>query len=364
MMIEFVGDIHHGYLRKSNTPSFATARYDSYLEQKHKGTMRYLNNDQIRICMGDLFDRDRNPDHVLRDGVNTLNQYYDVCLSGNHDIPPRQGANSTFELLHGLTECSLVVPYEPYVLSTPEKFDGVNVHGDNLVEMYKDNLSLFFIPYCMTQEMFVSALELCSKVKSVGEKKILCLHTNYGSPFEVSEGTNNLTVGMAQKVLDSGFSYIVSGHEHNYREELDGKVIMTGSFMPVTKSDLMDKYVVQYDSETDTMNKVRVWEKSVHFAEYDVSEMPSELPEEIEFVSATGMIKPSQQSAYFKTVNDWWKNHYHLIAVFPSFEVDRVKVNVEVDEAVNPEPTSIIKVVEKKVKPQYRKQFKDLLEGE
>ena len=258
--IRFFSDPHLGVRRKAHTTKKSAAALQNKVFDYALEACRYTapdSNLRSVVMLGDLFDASQNPESVLVQGW-AVAQECNFVLSGNHDLVNREGVVSTFDALADMDASERFIRAEDYDNPTIKNLGSLDV-------------SVTAIPHHASQAVFDEALqialELAKSEKLEGHRTILLLHCNYNLEFAVdNDATLNLTTEQATELL-TGFDYILSGHEHNSSEHLDGRLIMLGNTYPTSFSDISDKYVWDYDLVAGVMEKHCIWSKASGYIE-------------------------------------------------------------------------------------------------
>ena len=310
-MITFIGDIHLGHKRQSFTTKMGRDRYEREVFEHAKSVIEEHNETKV-IQVGDLFDKPQNSDRVMAEGIR-LASSTDGIISGNHDLLNSDGKPTTLSLiseqLGGLTP--VIRPHftEPRMYRVP----------------YKGNL-IASVPYCYTQALFEQSLAMAeehAKGEDVPGKKVLVLHTNYALEFDMNETTNNLTKARAKELLKT-FDYVLSGHEHNSSTHLGGRLIMTGSLMPLSMSEMTNKYVWHL-TEAGEIEKTLVWSPEGKYVVIDCNEMPEHLSVGTQFVDVVGQADPGDMPKVMKRIAGWWNTCETLLVCRPSIDLRATK---------------------------------------
>jgi DNA repair exonuclease SbcCD nuclease subunit len=319
MKIRFVSDTHLGLSRQSHTTPESAKRMQGCL---HDVAMEATEpqEETIVIHAGDLFDKYSNNEAVIAQAAE-LTPFCDYILAGNHDCSNRTDTVSSFELLSTMQD---------------KGNDAIFVKGQRLYT-YTGNpdFRLCLVPHQMSQADFVlqlnEAVEKFKYMQNTGVLKILVTHCNYDNPLtEKSESSLNLTREAAEELLKT-FDFILLGHEHNPRTDFDGRLVVLGSLMPTSFSDISDKCVWELDTETRALSKRTVWGRHDGSASgrwIDIGPDMFEGFDGLQFLDITGVATPSQMPEVSKLIQDCWDNGPNLLMV-------RNSVVVEGEEAVS-----------------------------
>ena len=339
-MTFYVGDIHLGYERKSFTTKAGRARYKTAL---YEVAQHYCTSAAIQV--GDMFDKHRTDDLTAVRGA-TLMKGLGGVLAGNHDLINSRDELSTLGLLTEQRVADSVMPTydQPYTFKLDDLGEVVNT----------------LVPYCYTQELFEQSLDLACKEAFKDEVlNVLVIHANYNSPWELTETTNNLTKEKAKELLEH-FDYIVSGHEHNYAEHLGGRLIMTGSVMPLSSEEYTDKYVVEITPEG--VQKHKIWDSKLSCGAYDVNDAPQTLPEGIQFVHIKGTASELRHAEMMKIVAGWWEESDSLLVCKPEYAIESVDDTESLDALNLATNVNVVDVVRSVLKGRALEVFNGLVE--
>jgi DNA repair exonuclease SbcCD nuclease subunit len=230
-------DPHVGLSRVANTtPASAQKLRDaSHAHVKHLLT-DVKQEGMLAFCLGDLLDQYSNPEAVIEQAMELV-KHTDIVLAGNHDISNRKDKVSSLELLHKV--------YGDKIL--------IGAYGEPSVFQFTLENTLFvFIPHVANQELFETALQEAQALAAASTSpwKVLCIHCNYNLTFDSVQDTSLNLTSTAADLLLADFHFIFSGHEHVPVDHHNGRVRIVGNPYPTSFSDISDKLVLIYDSET------------------------------------------------------------------------------------------------------------------
>lgn len=344
-ILRFFTDPHIGKELKANTTPFSRTLLSQQLtlHALQAATMPHPAGKLVEatVCGGDLFDQDANPEHILLAGAKVA-QKCTVVLGGNHDVVNIKGRESSLSALAELTEDErFIMPPGPGKVRLEPR-------------VFRDVL-LVTIPHHARQQEFEAALEEARKgaeEDTNGLRKILLVHCNYNLTFEAGENDLNLTDAKARQLLQV-FDYIVMGHDHRPRWECDDRLLVLGNTHPTSFSDLGEKYVWFYDSESNT------WHREVNAADQLMVAKASELIDDwklermheyagAEWIDIVGELPPEAAADLAKAIRQLWKENEYLYAVRASKVLFRAEG--ESNEAV-PEAAqkTLIEIVEEQL---------------
>lgn len=239
MALVFWSDPHLGLNRTSHTtPQSRKALRDKLYQQ----ALNVTQGNDTYICLGDLFDTTENDEATIAEGAAVAARC-SLVLSGNHDLPNRDGRLSSLQLIGELNDKAAVAldddSQNHFRLSFPEAY-------------------VVAVPHKRTQELFDASLHELRDYSSAKDRpSILVLHCNYNSGYAHDDATLNLTRDQAEHLL-TRFDYILIGHEHIARSDFDGRLQLLGNVHPTSFSDISDKFVWRFDSEG--LQPMQVWD--------------------------------------------------------------------------------------------------------
>lgn len=254
-MITFFTDPHLGLAARTNTSSKSSPALDFRLNHT---ASKLAEREGNKVMCGDLFHRSHNKENIIADGIKIASQC-DVVVGGNHDFTNRTDDLSSMDIVAGACDSVLMSQTGKVTIYPSLNFDS----GETLT----------VIPHHSSQDLFDKAVdEAC---KHTGD--VVALHCNFNNPFVNDIDTAlNLTPDQAAKLLKS-YSYIVIGHEHIPRKEMDGRLIALGNTHPTGFSDISNKYVWTFDKESGFSREL-IWSKETSYLALDAAEI-WDLPE-------------------------------------------------------------------------------------
>lgn len=266
-MLNFFTDPHLGLAARTNTSSTSTKRLDGQLMQSALSCCKYKTN---VVCAGDLFHRSHNSESVISQGMAIANMC-DIVVGGNHDDTNRDDKLSSLDILNEVCDSVLM-----------SATGGITIYPD--LE-FESGEKLTVIPHHASQDLFNQAVVKACEYSG----DIVVLHCNFNNPFTDDIDTAlNLTTEYASELLNH-YKFIVIGHEHNHRWEMNGRLLALGNTHPTSFSDLSDKYSWEY--ENGEWKKTLVWSKAEHYLTVAASELIEcdvEPDNSIQFVDITG----------------------------------------------------------------------------
>jgi DNA repair exonuclease SbcCD nuclease subunit len=293
------GDVHLGVQRTANTTPASRLK----LQQCIQSTLEsILDMPGEKIGLGDLFDTANNPEHVIQYGSSVVDRTT-LTLAGNHDLI----SDST-----KLSSLQLVSEFHPRRIAlTP--FGEAGIHVQTIGGAHTVS-----IPHATTQDLFIESLEMAvqhvtTTTASVGMPRILLFHANFDSPYELTETSINMTPEWAERLLNSGYEYVIGGHEHNGRDLYDGRLVMLGNVFCTGFSDISDKRIAILDEEGIRFE--RVWSMEGGYEEWDVNEDPPLTCTQAQFVRVKGNVPSEGIGKVSKAVSTLWKTGPNLLAL-------------------------------------------------
>lgn len=298
-MLRFFTDPHLGRNATSHTTPESRKLLDKALA---KSALNALKTSNPKLCLGDLFHSAHNNESTIAMGFLVAEQC-DLILEGNHDLPNRSNTTSSIGLL---------------AMSMDEdgsRFVSCGVGDVKIQTKLIEGVKVVAVPHHSSQALFDSALELAGE-----EGGELCLlHCNYNTPFNEGIDTSlNITEEQARKLSES-FSYIVIGHEHKHRWELDRKVLLLGNTHPTSFSDVSDKYYWDYDPTDKSWHKHMLWRKDASYLKLRLEDVLSgnfKIETQHTFVEVVGKIETSETAYQLSSaIQQIWEQNPHLLMV-------------------------------------------------
>lgn len=294
-MINIFSDPHLGVLRSSHTNK---ASRQLLSHEIFKKSVECIDPDLPNLIAGDLFDKDCNSESTISDAV-TLCKYVSLVLGGNHDLPNRQGAVSSLELIdQAMGEDSPIVLAEVGTVKVvPIELNGVRVVA---------------VPHHSSQGQFDKALEQC--MQTGGD--LLVLHCNVDNGFAEGDDAALNVSTETLKALLGAFKHIAIGHEHHSRLILDGRVCILGNTFPTSFGDISDKFTWRYSPDTGfTPNQV--WYRDWGYTEIRIDPesplAPDCCPMGVQFIDLTGTALPEQGPEVAQFITQLWEHNPNLL---------------------------------------------------
>jgi DNA repair exonuclease SbcCD nuclease subunit len=263
-MTTLINDTHLGVSRTAGTtPKSQAALRDWQFEQFEN----LLSTAQGRLIInGDLFDT-FNVDNatllrtfqLLEAWCNSSGTRHLVLVAGNHDLAKDSGKLSSFHLLG-----SLLPQHKTKVILEPAMLDG----------------GIYVIPHLANQDLFDVAL-----LNVPSSSKLLLVHCNYDNHFaQQADHSLDLSRQQALRIPCS----IIFGHEHQQRQELDGKVLVVGNQIPTSVADCLGpgrKYLCRIQNGHPTLQP---WlDVALHYAEVNWRDL-KEFTKRMRFIRVCG----------------------------------------------------------------------------
>ena len=316
MKFRVFSDPHIGLNRTSHTTPLSKQLLKQALVSQVDLILCTRPDDSV-LCLGDLFDTHNVDNNSLLQGYSIYSECA-LVLFGNHDLSNRVDTASSIEVIDWVNEHSVRI--------NESKMNRPIADYTNL-----SDIGIWWIDHKLTQDIFEGALKDAYTRANAGE--VLLLHCNYESPFATQESTLNLTRELAEHLL-TRFSYILIGHEHMSRTDLDGRVRLVGNTHPTGFSDISDKFAWDFTVEQGAITEITpylIWSKDEGYLSIDwtdLSELTS-LSEKVQFVEIKGVADQQHMPAIAAKVSSLWKLSDKLlmvrnnVAVTASLEVNQ-----------------------------------------
>lgn len=289
MKIRFWGDFHLGRAISHSTEQGAKKfnNMRKSIIDNNGYSCGYKDPYNIDVNLGDVFDSFRCSNNTLTDAVD-LTSHFNIVNFGNHDFARDLSKTSALEDLKYISDFDLVKDNE----------------YDYAFDMHK--VALTIVPYQSSQTKFEELLLNLVPPNSPNAIKILGLHTNIESPYCSADIDNNLTKEMIESLLEK-FDYIITSHEHNSRVLYDGRVIVTGSIIPMDFGQMTDKWLWVFDTESLEWSKELLWSVCDNFKRVLVQEF-LDMQTPMNFIEVTGEIQPSDVLPVNKKITNWFRS--------------------------------------------------------
>ena len=292
-------DPHHGLDLRANTTPASRKRLDQAIQQKASDIVS--NDGLITVCAGDFYHRFSNNEDVLVASAETLEKT-DFVLGGNHDVMNDSERMSSLGLMKTLTLAKGII--------MPELGKAV-VHSHRVhPEGLQAAVNLVFIPHHSTRESFAEALTTAYTAASEDKSDsahILFLHCNYDCPMSEKDTEMNLDHGMAATLLEV-FDFIFIGHDHNPKEDFDGRLVVIGSMHPTNFGDCVSSKrfvtVGVNDSGSLQVNYHESWNKD-SFIHVEPGRVDMVDKDKHQFIRVSGKVTPAEVGALTKQMKEW-----------------------------------------------------------
>ena len=197
-----------------------------------------------------------------------------ALLRGNHDFSIRGSQASSFDLLASILRAQF-----------PDQVTVADV-----VTEWKQ---FVLVPHLQNNETL--NIEV-SKLKDVRDK-VVVFHANIDN-FFAAESQHSLCLSIEQiEDLVSRGNLVLCGHEHQYRELVNGRCVVLGNTYPSSIADCLgnDRKVAAYVTGTD-IELEETWRSEGNYLEIDWQELRNgtAAPDEHRFIRITGEAKADQ----------------------------------------------------------------------
>ncbi len=328
MKVAFFTDPHLGLRRASHTSGRSQDLLRERLFDQCTAVFEAVAERELShvICLGDLFDQFSNDEDTIEQGINVALQCCYV-LAGNHDESNRKDVQGSLRLMSKIpmagTRGEIVISPDPSV-------------ANYSTATFHDEVILYFVPHCLTQDLFIESLSKAledfemNKGANRNIKHVLCLHCNVGEGFGEVEGHGStlwLTPDLQANL--TGFDKILIGHEHTPKA-VEPNIQVLGNTYPVSFGEIGDRFFYVYDSDTNELEAVQIFNAEQEHVEIDVAmflDQQGQIEVSQFLVSITGTLKATEYAAFARSLSNFWKKNDHLYAV-------RKHVDVETAESV------------------------------
>lgn len=279
-MLIFYSDPHLGFNRTANTTVESRKRWSHLafdnLYQKLK-ELKTKHPAAIVICAGDMFDKESNDEATLLQAMKLM-EVTDVVLAGNHDLPNREGKESTLRVLQKIYgDERIVLPAQTSDWGWDKR----------------DRFTL--LPHHGNQVLFDNAVVGLLLEDNDG---VLVTHCNYDSERAThNDASLNMTKDQAEALIESGFKFIVNGHEHAPRTELQGRFRIVGNTFPTGFGDISDKFVWLYDERNSQWTAEPLFSRENSFKVWLPAGFEAHVQGEPLFIDLVGKVEPEQGPA-------------------------------------------------------------------
>lgn len=298
----FFTDTHLGTNRTANTTPTTRKKLKWEL---YSAAMKCCCKDVPTFFLGDLFDRYSNDEATLLQGLDVI-QRCKAAMAGNHDVVADKAAFGSFQALQEVPQREELHDYLLYRAAYGDVRFGVDV-----VTAGEDNWAIYSVPHHTDQELFEKVLQEVVSQTEEHEKAILCLHCNYNLPWDTVDTALNLTEEAARDLLQH-FEYILLGHDHHAKVELDGRLIILGNTHPTGFGDIGDKYRYALLHSGEIVRE-RIWAEDEQHATVDMQCLSAAILHEWidesdapQFIDLVGEVDAGGVVELNRTVNKLW----------------------------------------------------------
>lgn len=352
MTITVYSDPHLGRTLQAHTTVASRGRM---AEAIYQTTLRAVQAaDGKAVCLGDLFDKYQNSEAVILQGMR-IAQGSSAIMAGNHDVTADIGKVGSLQLLHSLA---------------PEAEERIYIteFGKAQCFLYHPaaGVHMVMVPHHTTDALFRQSLldaeEWAEHHNTKPSKNYLCLHCNYDSGFATDETALSLTRKEAKALLAAGFDYILIGHDHHPREDLDGRVIIMGNMHPTGFGDITPKRVLRIGGD-GSHTFLPVWEPEGKSVSVEVNQLLAGecvIPPAVEFIEIVGQVGPDKVLDLSRTVRSLWTD-FSPFAIRNKVEI----ASLGADGAVSHDFASLDKIIrgELETKPELLELFNSYWAG-
>lgn len=342
-----VNDTHIGTVRRGGvTPQTALLLQQRIYDNFENLIMQHTDKDIIHA--GDILDDFEVPNKDVLKLYGILSRWLEesgkrfICLRANHDWNPRGDKLSSWELLFHILE---------------EQYGEQVVKVEDTLKHIDDNV--YGIGHVANNDLF--ELEL-SKAMEL-ENSVVIAHTNYNNPWAAeSEHGLNITEEWAKEFVSRG-NRLYSGHEHQKRELLGGKVVMFGSQDATSIADCLgnDAKYAHILNDDGSLEAIKTMDVTKEYISVDWTELDQVGDEQ--FVRVSGQVDSAQAAQVINLISRFRQRSKALLIT------NAVKINgaSSIDEfgGVSLEEIKTFDVLEsllKELEPAQQKAVKALLE--
>ncbi len=248
------------------------------------------------MCLGDLFDKAFNDESTLVQGYNVASRCYST-LAGNHDLTNRSDTTTSLDALKAMGVPMCVAP-------------------DLSVPYFQPDGAVYQVPHHASNELFLQACQQAADHASEhrdGLARFLFIHCNYDFPMQLEDNTLNLPRSLVPKLLEA-FDMIFIGHEHNPRDDFEGRVVVMGNTHPTSFSDISDKFIYHLCLSTAEVETTCVWSKAERYRELKLGQPIPDLTG-VQFVDVVGSESVETAAVVNMYLQEIWSSGKDLLAV-------------------------------------------------
>lgn len=162
------------------------------------------------------------------------------------------------------------------------------------------------VPHMVNQAAFDAELEKVYEQKP----RLVFVHANYNNHFALeADHSLNVTEEVAEKFA-SVPSVLVFGHEHQARDMLGGRVLITGNQFPTSISDCLhnqEKFAHVFHDD-GTYTRIVTWQAKYSYFEIDWACI-DQLPATAQFVRVTGQAEADMMPKVLDQINRLRQSH-------------------------------------------------------
>lgn len=320
--IAFFTDPHIGVRRVANTtPQSAKKFKETVFESAKNAVAQCRAQADVVLCLGDLFDTFTNSEQVILQGLE-IARSCDMVVGGNHDITARRESVASLDLVDEAGKDDVFISKAPFNEPYYEYFQAT-VEGDEAT------CGVFTIPHVTTQDLFDQSLLMAKQAQAEGEQsgdscKILLLHCNYDMHFEMTDTSLVLSKEQAVDLVDAGFDYILLGHEHVPREDLNGRLVVLGNTLPLAMHEAGPRRIAVLDIPTKKLEFQELpslTRLDITDAQHAVGESGHFMVDQLEnkdqvgFIDVKGEVDAADFAALQRAVRKLWAEFPNLVAV-------------------------------------------------
>lgn len=338
-------DPHHGLDLRANTTPASRKRLDLAIRDLARKVTS--SSGAVKVCVGDFYHKFSNSEDVMAESSQSLIDT-DFILGGNHDVRNDSESVSSLGLMKALTGGSGIF--------MPELGKAVMHHRHVDLDGLGSGVNLVFVPHHSTKESFSEALtQAHAHAGSFGLEvaSILFLHCNYDCEMSDKDTEMNLSREVAETLLDA-FEYIIIGHDHNPKEDFDGRVIVVGSLHPTNFGDCQSSK--RYLSISAEDGKLLVSDKVSWSRDQFIHVEPGRLDEVDkkvhQFIRVSGKVSPAEVGPITKQMKEWLEDE-NVFAVRADLKVvTEVSDEDKFDSASESSSAKVTEIITRELKSQ------------
>ncbi len=312
-------DPHIGLKLSANTTPASRKRLEKFQWQALDDVQASREEGDSLICGGDFFHHHRVDEDSLLRSIPWA-KAHDLIMSGNHDIVNEAYKSGSMDLLR-----YVCADKKDLLFSHTEFGEAVSN------SVWRDGIAFHTIPHCTTQHLFDHALkdlvhQRRQQDSAYPHVNYLILHCNYDNPLATKDTELNLSKSTA-KWLTEYFDYVVLGHEHNFRTDLNDRLIVVGNTYPTNFGDIADKFCLRVDAQGNP-ELCDLWNKDKFYQEVHCQSLEDVRPQ-VQWLRIKGQCEPGHLHEISKQVKGLWKNLPEVVAI--KLDVDIKTKSAEYD---------------------------------